>query len=412
MKIQIIKKIIAVTTIIGSFLAFSMASAQLLPPTITIGPSDITQTSGNSVTISGTTSNFTTSTQLKIEYWTGPSVAVYNHIFSSGFTASGSGTFTQTLSGLSPNTTYSFNVVNSANTSLVYPTSQNTFTTQANSVGVPIGTPAPSCTGGATGYCLLAPLGGLTVIPDVDLNSYFGLMYKILIGLAGVLAVVMIFFGGVQYMTSDALGEKEGGREKIRNAVLGLIIALGSYAILNTINPDLLDFTFNVDKLSVNYTPDSHTPQIAVNGKMCVAQGGGYAVGSVWDTSQNETTKRGQLTSLNISIQNPSICVHVGDPSCTSVSDLDLSKATAVRSKCPGCQLILNGGTECWLHSPNTAHARGSSTIDFDDTPTLQAFIQQDTTPTTIPNTPGHKLYTVQGINFVDEGNHIHVNNN
>ncbi|MBI3305560.1 hypothetical protein HYZ82_00285, partial [Candidatus Nomurabacteria bacterium] len=39
---------------------------------------------------------------------------------------------------------------------------------------------------------------------------------------------------------------KEAGKEKILHAVLGLLIALGAYALLYTINPALLKSDLNV----------------------------------------------------------------------------------------------------------------------------------------------------------------------
>ena|SRR3989338_8052054 len=73
-----------------------------------------------------------------------------------------------------------------------------------------------------------------------NLSAYLNLMIKIFIGICAVLSVVMIVMGGLEYMTSELISSKESGKEKIRNAVLGLILALGAYALLYTINPDLL----------------------------------------------------------------------------------------------------------------------------------------------------------------------------
>jgi hypothetical protein len=52
--------------------------------------------------------------------------------------------------------------------------------------------------------------------------------------------MVMIVMGGIQYMTSDLISSKEAGKEQITHAILGLLLALGAFIILNTINPKLL----------------------------------------------------------------------------------------------------------------------------------------------------------------------------
>lgn len=93
-------------------------------------------------------------------------------------------------------------------------------------------------------YTLLQPLevpGQGTVETTADLNSYLNLAVKVILGVAGVLAVIMIMIGGIQYLSTDAIGGKSEGREKISGALWGIAIALVSWIILNTINPDLLN---------------------------------------------------------------------------------------------------------------------------------------------------------------------------
>jgi len=71
-------------------------------------------------------------------------------------------------------------------------------------------------------------------------GNYLNIIIKLVIGIAAVLAMVMIVMGGIEYMTTELVSGKENGKDTIRNAILGLLIALGAYLILNTINPQLL----------------------------------------------------------------------------------------------------------------------------------------------------------------------------
>ena len=66
-------------------------------------------------------------------------------------------------------------------------------------------------------------------------------MLRIFIGICAVLAVIMIIAGGLEYMTSEFIGEKAAGKNKITNAIFGLILALSAWTILHQINPALLD---------------------------------------------------------------------------------------------------------------------------------------------------------------------------
>ncbi|MDQ5883503.1 MAG: hypothetical protein QG654_417 [Patescibacteria group bacterium] len=103
----------------------------------------------------------------------------------------------------------------------------------------------------------LAPLPGFSNAPD--LGEFLQALFTILIVIAGLLALIMIIVGGVTYMTSDAFGKKQDGKSYIINAIVGLVLALGAWVILNTINPDLAqDLNINLPIVELgNYNVDS-----------------------------------------------------------------------------------------------------------------------------------------------------------
>ncbi len=88
-------------------------------------------------------------------------------------------------------------------------------------------------------YTLLAPIGDLETAPD-NIGDYFNTMFEIIIGICAVLAVVMIVIGGIQYMGNESVFGKTEAKSQIWRAILGLLIALASFALLNTIDPNLL----------------------------------------------------------------------------------------------------------------------------------------------------------------------------
>ena len=148
-------------------------------------------------------------------------------------------------------------------------------------------------------YTLLAPLpiqgnGDLTTSINIgpndgpggnfDFGDYINGLLTFAIGIAGALAVVMIVVGGIQYMSTDNFGEKMQGKEHIKNSLGGLILLIGAYMILNTINPNLVDFNFSIEKVSIEADPIfilEHSDENAapVAGKEC---NGKYEVGSSW----------------------------------------------------------------------------------------------------------------------------------
>ena len=85
----------------------------------------------------------------------------------------------------------------------------------------------------------------LQTIPGIDeeqtLASYLKALFNIGIAIAGILSVIMIMYGGVKYMTTEAFSGKSDAKEIITNALIGLLLAFASWIILNTINPNLLN---------------------------------------------------------------------------------------------------------------------------------------------------------------------------
>lgn len=86
-----------------------------------------------------------------------------------------------------------------------------------------------------------------------DPSKFFNGLFTFGIAIAGFLAVIMIAYGGIQYMSTDAVSGKGEGREKITYAIMGLLLVLFAYILLNTINPDILKFDlFNKTGTNIN----------------------------------------------------------------------------------------------------------------------------------------------------------------
>ena len=90
----------------------------------------------------------------------------------------------------------------------------------------------------------LAPIPGL-IDKDTakDPSKFFNALFTYGITIAGLLAVIMITVGGIQYMSSDAVSNKTEGRERITYALMGLLLVLFSWVLLYTINPEILNLT-------------------------------------------------------------------------------------------------------------------------------------------------------------------------
>jgi type IV secretory pathway VirB2 component (pilin) len=81
-----------------------------------------------------------------------------------------------------------------------------------------------------------------TPIADFTPCELVDTLIDILFGLAAAVALVFIIIGGYQYMTAG--GDKmalEGARGRITSAVVGIIIALGAWAIMQLVVVNFLN---------------------------------------------------------------------------------------------------------------------------------------------------------------------------
>lgn len=70
-----------------------------------------------------------------------------------------------------------------------------------------------------------------------------------------ILAVLMIIVGGVQYILAGSTGNPDkigDAQDRIKMSIFGILLALSSWLILNTINPDLLKLELDIPGLGNN----------------------------------------------------------------------------------------------------------------------------------------------------------------
>ncbi len=84
-------------------------------------------------------------------------------------------------------------------------------------------------------------------LPDVTTEmtyaAYINNLFKLVISLSAILAVLVIIYGGFEYMTASAGVTKKNGMERIQGAVTGLLLLMSVTLILQVINPCILEIT-------------------------------------------------------------------------------------------------------------------------------------------------------------------------
>lgn len=85
-----------------------------------------------------------------------------------------------------------------------------------------------------------------------SIGLYITEIYTYLIGVVGILATVVMMIGGVIWITSGGNASRVGeAKAWIGGALMGLVLALASFTILNTVNPDLVSMK-NLDITTID----------------------------------------------------------------------------------------------------------------------------------------------------------------
>lgn len=128
---------------------------------------------------------------------------------------------------------------------------------------------APHALAAGSGFTALAPIPGLTDISPTSLANpanladFFSNLYKYLIGVAAILAIIMIIWGGVEIATQDSVSKKTDGKKKIYDALYGLVLVLAPAIVFSIINPSILNLSLSLERLNI---PTSTTTPAGLNG--------------------------------------------------------------------------------------------------------------------------------------------------
>ena len=302
--------------------------------------------------------------------------------------------------------------------------------------GVSPGTPSTPAT-----YPLMAPLfGEIGPGSSPSLTTYLQGAVQVIIGLAGILAVIMVVVCGIKLMGTPSASGKSEAKECIWNAIFGVLLAIGAWIILYTINPNLLSKELSLADVVVTppATPAPGTPggpgddrypiapgwyfQVQEGsikkykyagppstGKEACDQIAAKATGAVeTDPSkrcflvpeptriigqdeagvrialcgQDNYDKRKCVETTPVGV-NALPCASVGSRGCTNVAGLPQSAVDVIKSiqAACNCNVIVSGGTEYWLHA---THAADKPIFDIrakqSTSATLNAFLLQNGT--------------------------------
>ncbi|MEK7473376.1 MAG: pilin [Patescibacteria group bacterium] len=82
--------------------------------------------------------------------------------------------------------------------------------------------------------------GNEVIVPF--LAQYINAMYRYGVSVVLIFAIVMVVYGGFRYLVGASIGDIQAGKKIIIDALMGMLVVLGAYMILNTVNPDTVNF--------------------------------------------------------------------------------------------------------------------------------------------------------------------------
>jgi hypothetical protein len=80
----------------------------------------------------------------------------------------------------------------------------------------------------------------------VDIGKYAAGLFNLAIGISAALSVIIITIGGFEYIGSSSFTSKSSAKERIKNALLGLVMTMAAWLILYTVNPNLIELDFTI----------------------------------------------------------------------------------------------------------------------------------------------------------------------
>ncbi|MEK7078414.1 MAG: pilin [Patescibacteria group bacterium] len=148
--------------------------------------------------------------------------------------------------------------------------------------------------------------GGIKPQDTFGPAQWINYIFVFALGIVGLGLIYAFTRAGIEWMLAGENSSKvSAARERIKKAIIGLLILLGSYIVLNTINPDLVNFR-NPD-VSFYIQGD---PYVALGLKGAGGSCNNYSVclSSVCDKSVCQKSARGGMCKVNFDCIEGTVC--------------------------------------------------------------------------------------------------------
>ena len=192
--------------------------------------------------------------------------------------------------------------------------------------------------------------GGLTAAPEADPLGIIARVFQLALMSGALLAFGAIVYGGIKYtiQAGNPSGESDA-KEWIVQALLGLLLLLGAYLILNVISPNLTRLTLPRLK------PIEAAPVGRPAGGLPPEAGVGLP----------DLTARAQLAASGVDVK-PGVRLD-------GLQQMVVSEIIGLKTAC-GCDVTVTSATEGTHAEGNCSHRNGYK-VDLRPTPSLNQYI-------------------------------------
>ena len=232
--------------------------------------------------------------------------------------------------------------------------------------------PATQSSSSGLQYPLLEKIPGTEGLGS-DLPGYLKAIYKVALIIVILSAVLMISIGGFMYLTSAGnTSYMETSKGVIWDAIIGLIVALVAWLLLNTINPDLT--TISINGFSITTVPGVPAAPVEAGIPTAPAEG-----------TLTDAAARSRLNSAGISVTSRGSCSDQSNPNCTSLQGIPSAAIDNIISlkNISSCNFNVTGGTE----TGHASHGSGIPILDVSEDPCLKSFLQTNRTSGNLTST-------------------------
>ncbi len=206
--------------------------------------------------------------------------------------------------------------------------------------------------------------------------EYIRALYIWGLTIVGAVAVTSLAIGGFLYMT----GQAQKGKDYLLSTFLGLLLLLGSWLILNTINPDLAKLKCDLPALttspSATASPSaspSATPTLTPTPTPTLTP-------TPTPTGSSDQQVRDQLSAAGLSINKT-----CSDPNATTCKDqtclnglqqTSIDGIKNIKSSC-NCSITITGGTEGGCHTGGLNSHKSGKKLDIRPASGIDSYVTQ-----------------------------------